>query len=226
MPPAHRYSICAPADISIKEFYKDYFEEVFLFFHPFVKVKTKELAERLKTGPLPTKQQLIEGGELVSWKEAVQISGLTSYAEMDIALRTWISGLRKDLENQEFLTKVMNACLAHNWVEPGGGGMLPAFIINDILYAIQKEGHDWLWVGDEHGTERKLEWIGDLVEQDNLFRNNLFTHDVSLLVTTHWDSDFSFLCGSKETVERIVKTARLEGFYCDKKTEIYWSVKN
>ena len=53
----------------------------------------------------------------------------------------------------------------------------------------------------------------------------MFTHDNELLVTTHWDSHFSMLCSDKETIERIVKCCDLEGFYCDNKTEIYWSLR-
>ena len=83
-------------------------------------------------------------------------------------------------------------------------------------------------MGDEFGSERKQEYLDDLWKSDELEwnRKNLFTHDNELLVTTHWDSHFSMLCSDKETIERIVKSCGLEGFYCDNKTEIYWSLRD
>ena len=33
----------------------------------------------------------------------------------------------------------------------------------------------------------------------------IFTHDHSILVTTHWDSHFSFLCSSKKNIEEIYR---------------------
>ncbi|HLU22101.1 MAG TPA: hypothetical protein VKZ77_06415, partial [Bacillaceae bacterium] len=53
---------------------------------------------------------------------------------------------------------------------------------------------------------------------------NLFTHDNSILITTHWDSHFSLLCSDRQTLKHLVTTCNLEGFYCTEATEIYWSL--
>ncbi|WP_102262580.1 hypothetical protein [Mesobacillus jeotgali] len=37
LPEPDRYAICAREDESIKKFYKDVFEVVYIFFHPFIK---------------------------------------------------------------------------------------------------------------------------------------------------------------------------------------------
>ena len=56
-----------------------------------------------------------------------------------------------------------------------------------------------MWVADEFGTERKLTWIEDLIEKDLVPSHGcVFTHDHSLLITTHWDSHCSLLCSSKD----------------------------
>jgi hypothetical protein len=34
-----------------------------------------------------------------------------------------------------------------------------------VLSSIQLLGYEWVWVGDEFGTERKLYWIDDLKNQ-------------------------------------------------------------
>jgi hypothetical protein len=65
-----------------------------------------------------------------------------------------------------------------------------------VLLSIQGLGYQWVWVGDEFGTERKLYWIDDLKNQEcgpTSGRKNVFTPDKRVLWTTHWDSHFSFL---------------------------------
>ncbi len=57
-------------------------------------------------------------------------------------------------------------------------------------------------------------------------KRNLFTHDHNILITTHWDSHFSLLCSDKETVEQLVNSSGLEGFYCSEETKMYWSLAN
>lgn len=101
--------------------------------------------------------------------------------------------------------------------------------MNKILMCIKQQGKYWIWRGDEFCTERKLEYIEDIINDNEALRNqhlNLFTHDNRLLLTTHWDSHFSLLCSNKETVEQIVQSCKLEGFYCDDETEIFWSLTN
>ncbi len=97
-----------------------------------------------------------------------------------------------------------------------------------MLQAIQNLGYDWVWLGDEFGTERKLYWIEDLKGQESgptaHCHCNVFTPDKALLWTTHWDSHFSFLCSSMETLRAVLGANNFEGFYCTPRTEIYWSV--
>ncbi|WP_404346798.1 DUF2711 domain-containing protein [Sutcliffiella horikoshii] len=225
LPEPHRFSVCAYEDVSIKEFYKGIFNEVYIFFHPFIKPITID-SELLNSETNPDKFQIINHCEKVTWKEFLALSGLKSYEEVDIGLRTRILGLNKDFENKEFKEKI-NTVSEKEKLVPPTEGMLPELLINNLLGAIKEEKYDWIWVGDEFGTERKLEYINDLIEQDTLARHNLFTHDNSILITTHWDSHFSMICSDdKKKLDRILERCNLEGFYCDDDTEIYWSVRN
>ena len=80
-------------------------------------------------------------------------------------------------------------------------------------------------MADEFGTERKLTWIEDLIEKDLVPSHGcVFTHDHSLLITTHWDSHCSLLCSSKDIIEKILSVYNFEGFYCSPKTEVYWGL--
>ncbi|TYS68131.1 DUF2711 family protein [Sutcliffiella horikoshii] len=225
LPEPHRYAVCACEDVSIKNFYKDVFNEVYIFFHPFIKPLTID-SELFYPESYPDKFQIINHCEILTWKEFLALSGMKSYEELDIGLRTRILGLNKEYENKELKEMINSVSKKENLIPPTEG-MLPELLINKLLGAIKKEKYDWIWVGDEFGTERKLEYIDDLIDQDTLARHNLFTHDNSILITTHWDSHFSMICSDdKKKIDRIIKWCNLEGFYCDDHTEIYWSVRN
>ncbi len=78
-------------------------------------------------------------------------------------------------------------------------------------------------------TERKLHWIEDLKGQDakaTAGHCNVFTPDKQLLCTTHWDSNFSFLCSSKANLSALLAANEFEGFFCTERTEGYWSVRS
>ncbi|WLR57354.1 DUF2711 family protein [Mesobacillus subterraneus] len=225
LPEPDRYAVCAREDESIKEFYKGVFEEVYIFFHPFIKPVSMDVA-RFYEDQIVNKSQLVQHCEKVSWNQFMHLSGLISYEEIDIGLRTRILGLKKEFQVKKLAKLIDSICEQHHLIPPDEG-FLPDLIMNDLLGAIKKESYDWIWVGDEFCTERKLEYIDDLISQDTLGRHNLFTHDQSILITTHWDSHFSMICSnSKEKLKRIIQTCSLEGFYCEEETEIYWSVRN
>jgi len=225
LPDPHRFAVCAYEDVPIKEFYKGFFNEIFIFFHPFIKPLTID-SELFYPETYPDKFQVINNCEIVTWKEFLTLSGMQSYEELDIGLRTRILGLNKKYANKNLKEIIDNVSEKYNLIPPSEG-ILPDILINKLLEAIKKENYNWIWVGDEFGTERKLEYIDDLINQDTLARHNLFTHDNSILITTHWDSHFSMICSNdKNKIDRIVKSCSLNGFYCDESTEIYWSVRN
>ncbi|MCR8849294.1 DUF2711 domain-containing protein [Rossellomorea sp. SC111] len=228
LPAPHVYAVCADADMPIKEFYREVFQDVFIFFHPFIKPLSTDF-ELFCPDTYPGKREIVNTCEKVTWQEFLILSGLTNIAELDIGLRSIILGLNKAYENRTWANRIIDICEKNKIVFPSEG-LFPDLVMDDLLRAIQKEGYDWIWCGDEFCTERKLEYMDDVINDDGTIlhreRRNLFTHDQKILVTTHWDSHFSMLCGERETLNRIVESANLEGFFCNDKTEIYWSIKN
>jgi len=227
LPEPHRYAVCSPDDMPIKEFYKGVFEEVFVFYHPFIKPVTINY-ELFKPDTYPTRNDIRDNCEKVTWNQFFDISGIESNKKVDRGLRTLISGLKEKYQDQHSALLIEKTCREKMLGIPTEGAF-PEFIMNDVLSAIKTIGHEWIWLGDEFCTERKLEYIDDLIEDNNILdyrAKNLFTHDNRILITTHWDSHFSLLCSDKNTVEQFVQLTELEGFYCNDKTEIYWSVIN
>ncbi|WP_342630607.1 DUF2711 family protein [Marinobacter alkaliphilus] len=221
LPTPEKFASC-PYDEKILPFYDGQFDCVYVLLHPFFK-PTNIGIERFCPSGWPSKHEIIDGCRPVSWHEVLELTGLKTLSDLDIGLRTSIGGLNKNLANKAISDKL--AELEDQNIILPQEGELPPLLENRILNAIKELGHNWLWVGDEFGTERKLHWIDDLIEKDEIPSHGcIFTHDHGLLVTTHWDSHCSFLCSSREAIERLLSSQPFEGFYCTPETEVYWGV--
>ncbi|WP_144513926.1 DUF2711 family protein [Bacillus sp. FJAT-22090] len=224
-PLPHRYAVCAPEGMPIKTFYKDVFEEVFIFYHPFIKPKTIAY-ELFMPENYPSRSEISEHCEKITWKQFLELSGIQNFQHLDIGLRTLILGLNKKFANEDLANMIRVVCEKKKIIAPEEG-CFPNFLMSDLLSAIKKEGHEWIWYGDEFCSERQLVFMDDLIVDHNIFPlrpKNLFTHENEILITTHWDSHFSLLCGAKNVITSIVEASNLEGFYCTEHTKMYWSL--
>lgn len=224
LPAPHRYAVCASEGMAVKEFYQGIFEEVFVFFHPFIKPKSSAY-DLFDPAADTSRNEIRKNCESVAWKQFLTLAGIDDYKQLDISLRTSISGLKEEYQDARTAELIHETCIKNGMSAPSEGSF-PDIIMNDLLEAFKTLGHEWLWFGDEFCTERKLVYIDELIRDNDMLDQgkNLFTHDNGILITTHWDSHFSFLCSDKETVEQLVRLSGLEGFYCNEHTKIYWSL--
>jgi hypothetical protein len=226
LPSPDLFASC-PLDGKILEFYAGIFDSVYISLNPFIKPIGIDKAD-FKPGTYPSRTKIVTDCKPISWFNVEQLAELPSLAAVDIGLRTRIGGLRKDLENQSYAAAI-DALIDTHCILPPPEGMFSDLTHDKILQSIQGLGYEWLWVGNELCTERKLHWIDDLKNQGNgptRGHVNLFTPDKELLWTVHWDSHFSFLCSSEENLAAIQNTSDLEGFLCTPSTEVYWSVRS
>ena len=220
LPTPEKFASC-PYDEKILKFYEGQFDSVYILCHPFIYPKNIDI-ERFSPESWPSKKEIIVGCEAVSWKKILELTDLKTLAEIDIGLRTSIGGLKKKLANDSYASCLNELTEKKNIIHPTEGE-LPPLLENRIYDVIKSLGHKWLWVGDELGTERKLHWIDELIEKDEIPTHGcIFTHDHSLLVTTHWDSHCSLLCSSTEIIEKMLLADPFEGFFCTEQTEVYW----
>ncbi len=224
LPPSDKYASC-PYDEKVLSYYEGQFEAVYVVLSPFIRPRSISL-DRFNPESWPSKQDLVAGSEPVTWKQILSMVSLKSIAEIDIGLRSSISGLNKKYANEDFAECLHLIAESEQLILPSEGDISP-LVENRMYEALKRIGEQWLWVGDEFCTERKLFWIDDLIDGDEIPAHGcVFTPDKSILVTTHWDSHFSFLCSSKSKIERILEHEPFEGFYCAEETEVFWSVWN
>jgi hypothetical protein len=226
LPEPDHFATCPQGGIILR-YYEGTFDSVFVALHPFIRPATIS-KEAFKPATYPNRLEIVKGAKPVRWEEIINITNLPSLAAIDVGLRTGICGLKKAFANEAYAKIIRSLYESHDLIRPDEGNFSD-FLHDVVLGGFQSLGHQWVWVGDELGTERKLYWIDDLKadeKETTSGHRNIFTPDKSLLWTTHWDSHFSFLCGSHAHVKSLVHSLNLEGFFCNRETEVYWSTSS
>lgn len=206
--------ICAYEDMPILDFYKGYFDTVYIMLHPFYRTDEQDKVT-----------------QIVTWKEFIHLAKFRDINQLDVALRSSIGGLKAEFENKDNAQMLKNTCELHNLWAPSEGLFQDTLRI-DMLESLKELGHQYLFVADPSGTERKLDYIPTMLEgKDEVvltwggFGNNWYTNHNEIFYTTHWDSHYTMLCSDRMTIEAILAKHPFEGFYCDERTEIYWSLQ-
>lgn len=226
LPSPDIYATC-PYEGKILSYYADVFSSVYISFSPFIEPVSIS-HEPFQPATYPDRISTTNNCRAVLWKDVVKRSGLPNVAAVDIALRTKIYGLSAEFMNEDFADRLERLYETERILPPTEGEH-SSILHNSVLELFQELGHDWVWVGDEFCTERKLYWIDDLkagINDPISGHCNVFAPDKSLLWTVHWDSHFSFLCSSSEMALKSAGVEeKLEGFFCDSETEVYWSLQ-
>lgn len=218
---------CCPLEGRILEFYRGTFDSAYICLSPFIEAVSMS-PDLFCPATYPDNGTIARACRPVPWSEVVQRCGLPDLAALDIGLRTAIGGLREDLASSEYEQGLTRFLDSTNIVPPAEGEHSP-LLHAAVLDLFQELGHEWVWIGDEFCTERKLYWIDDLKGKDQdaiRGRCNVFAPNHSLLWTVHWDSHFSLLCASSENLRKAPALGRIEGFFCSEATEVYWSIHN
>ncbi|MFD2115233.1 DUF2711 family protein [Paenibacillus yanchengensis] len=97
----------------IKSYYQGVFNEVFIYFYPFIRPKSIDY-ELFEPETYPGKNEMIEKCELVTWKDFLCISGIESYHKLDVGLRTRILGLKKQYADELTARLIQDVCEKNN----------------------------------------------------------------------------------------------------------------
>jgi hypothetical protein len=212
-------------DGNILEHWKDDYESVFVLLHPFYKVKSNSDPRYFDKLP-DEKDEILANYDPVKWKDIINLSPkFRSISEIDIALKTGINAIKKEYQSKELETALNEFMESAKLIEPDEG-VISEFIENLVLKALMKLGYNEVNVSDEFNEEVKLLELPKMLENFLIpSHGHVYDKEQSFFLTTHWDSHFTFLCGNKDFIEKVLKYTKLEGFYCNKETEVFWSFK-
>ncbi len=220
--PAPKHASC-PYDGPILEYYSGQFESVYVLLHPFARPTTINRGLFTDT-TWPTKSELLDGCEVVTWEEMLFISDFNSIAELDVGLRTCILSLKEKKARPDLAERLFTVIEDSGLLFPDEGELSP-FLENRLLHVLQNLGYESVWLGDEFGTEKTLRPINELYQTEEVpCHGCLFTPDHSILVTTHWDSHCSLMCSSRDTIQEALRIDPFEGFFCTETTQVFWGL--
>lgn len=222
-PPPDRFA-SFPYDGKILAYFAGVFEAVFVVIQPFCKIE-KEHQWILNRNIDVSKQEFIRYAKAISWQEVMQKLNIGEYQDLETGIQSRENRLYEHLQRMDIKHQLLTLENECDIFAPETNEIAPYFE-NDIFNVIKKLGYDWVWVGDEFATERKLHFIDDLIlsEQANIGVGTIFTPDYQLLIGSIYGVSSVFICSSKQMIEKIRQFYDFEGFYCTPQTEVVWNI--
>jgi hypothetical protein len=223
--PQAEHNIISPYDDTpILEFYKGYYDCVYIILHPFIKVDDDKIDF---TSWWPARALISQHTQKTSWAEFISLSGIENIKRLDIALKNHTGVLDEEYRNGKELEIFNQTRRIHHLIDPPAG-FFQELLIGDMMKAVQEAGHEWIFIGDEFGKRRNLEYIQDIIDDKielTYLRENWYTPKNEILYSVHTDSHFTLLCSDRPIIEKMLLKYPFEGFYCDEKTNMRWSLK-
>lgn len=215
-----------PSSVPILTWYKGIHDTAFCILHPFTRVEPGYEAlfgEDRDDDVDPTREDLKRHSRPVSWVDVCRLSGIKEIGQLNRLLLDWIGAL--GAHNEPGVEELLSILELHHLLPPDEGDFSP-HLLDDFLRSIADQGYEEVVVGDEFGAEETRWRIRELLLSRFPFvepaHPTLYPVDESMLYAVHWDSFFTVLAGDPDRVQSIVRAYRLEGFFCDDTTEVFW----
>lgn len=204
-----------PQDGAIMDAYRGHFDQVEIVLHPFLAPRDLPLS-CFTPDTYPSDAEILADCRPVAWRDLIGPAGFENLSQIDIALRSYVHGLRRpDGALRDRLVQVM----ADRDLIPPDPGLMCPFVERAFLQWMSATGHDVLRIGDE-----MAEAVADLPITAATGRvpphGMIAAMDGTALLVTHWDSCCSFLCRNGRTGP----VPGLESFRCTDRTQVYWGL--
>ena len=218
------YIYPADSDILYLEYFKDYFEAVFVCFNPFFKMPDEYIE---KKGYYLSKEE-IQFAEIITWEEIKEGCNLNNFSEMAIALETYSGGLNSKFKDENLSMIVKTYCNNNKIFMPSEGNFAD-LIYSEIKKVFEVNGYEKVILQDEFGDRNSEVFVNSLEEElfhdyNNIMIKNIYSPDKKILFTIDWDSHYFLFCASREIIEKALKETKLEGFFSFDKTCHHWEL--
>ncbi|SFS77109.1 DUF2711 family protein [Paenibacillus sp. BC26] len=172
----------------------------------------------------PNREEILMSGNSVSWQEMMSDTGLRTYHEMELALKTSISALKSEYARQDLANK-LNANWKTNRYYPTDDSISP-FFIESILRVLSSNGAKKI-----NFSAPIFDKIGCLESDDtvpldilDLSPNELILSDenAEFVFMSVFDSFFTVFLYKGINIEELVISMKWDAIICDKDTSITW----
>jgi hypothetical protein len=203
------------------------FTEAAIILNPFIQMPAGWTVEK-KTSEYehvyPELNESLELGKPKSWKEVMHVTGIQSFEDLAIALKTSISAFKKEFARPD-LADLLNHNLDKDLYYPREDN-ISEFLITDILDVLRSNGADSFSYSDpilDH--DGKLP-INSVTSQEicELAPSELILTDENMdyAFLSLYDSFVTLILSKDKKIEEIINKTKWEAVICGPETYISW----
>ncbi|MGE8379694.1 MAG: DUF2711 family protein [Sphingobacterium sp.] len=174
----------------------------------------------------PADEDIFRGAKAIPWKNIVNGSPMTCYAELNSALRTSIGALNRNFTRPELMEQLNNFTDSESIYHPteGAFGMLSKMAIHK---AFKLMGKNQIMITDEfydNTTTVDLDQLTEYEFCDEIGGKDyyLYSADKEALFTIEWDSFFFLIATDQNKMDQLIASNWFGGFLCNDDTDHYW----
>lgn len=174
----------------------------------------------------PADEDILREGKAIPWKNIVNGSSLTGYAELNTALRTSIGALNRKFTRPDLMEKLNNYTDCESIYHPteGSYGILSKMAIHKAFKLL---GKNLIMITDEFYENTSTVDLDRLTEYEFCDKIGgkdyyLYSADKEVLFTIEWDSFFFLIATDQNKMDQLMASNLFEGFLCNDNTDHYW----
>ncbi|WP_243614737.1 DUF2711 family protein [Shimia aestuarii] len=198
--------------------YDGHFSNARIVLHPFLRPNSISV-DQFRPETYPTKFQIVNDCQPVSWMEVVEQSDFDNIGQLDVALRCSISGIVKSKHREDLVELLQETTEKLSLVQPSEGEIAPHVEL-EVWKRLKKAGIHKVKVADEFGDLIEVHTIDGLFEKDCIpLHGIIFNENLDFHIASHWDSHCTFIAFKTQ-----IDFSRLESFECNERTQVYWGL--
>jgi hypothetical protein len=203
------------------------FKSAVILLHPFIQMpKGWQLSQSNDDGgyEYPNPEEILKYGEPVSWETVMKDSGLTTFEELAVALKTSIGALKQEYKREDLAERLYNN-LKMDLYYPTEDE-ISVFLLIEIFKILQTKGAKWLHFSDpllEKKGELEISKINPLEIYDLSLKEIIICDEnMDFAFMNVYDSFITILMAKDKQLADLINTKKWEAVICDEKTYINW----
>lgn len=203
-----------------------------ILFHPFVKMPNGwevPIENKHINRMFPSDNEALLYGQELSWRVVMEMSGLSSPYEIEVALQTYIGALGKKNMNQDMANrldnKMVDGLYMPNEDEP------TIFLLEKMLNVLRLTGAKSITCKDL--IETGDTFLAETVKATDIssfpfgsIERHLYDDQKQFYFYSLVDSFFTIMFSKEKEIKPIVAAANMEGIICTKETTALWQFEH
>lgn len=211
-------------DIPLKNFFKDFFHEVFIIFPPFLRFNNENLIDEL---PEVISKSLYLNAQKINWKKLMRLYDLKDCQDVQKLLNYRIGKRVENNLKYESILKRLNDDNILCQIE----GSFPVELENEFLESFIFLNYREAYFNTQFGENETNLKVDNLISEKDSIEDlvsiypvtSIYSKDLSIGYFVNWDHHCTLLCGkNKQLITKVINKFKFEGFFCNEFTTLRW----